>query len=598
MARFFVFILLFALFFSTVFAQLIDSDNDGVSDAQEAIDGTDASNAASNRLEIRVEGDLVVGNTINVSLVHPLLGNIKNADFVFLSGGNRSEMNSGASGTVRFEISSAGMLVIEARKGDFFLSREFYPACSVQAPIMVALLLPITLLSFFAIIVIVVLSFAGFKRLLIATESDYPLKKHAFPISLYVGFSCGLIAFFLYNALGTLLGMIVLFFMILLLLVSIWLLREGGFIKPVREKPLPKKARQAVKSLAFPTLLIAAFLEKIGRKRKQPETEKNQFSEIWELKEGIAESLDRFEDAKKKTAEAKDQVARQEAMTELKNEVFALNNYFKRLLGFKEPKIEPVKAERQKTLAELREEKRIQIMVDDLLDQMAKELNLKELPDVAPPKPREGKKTAKGLTGLLYAIFIGGKKEPSAENANVEINLFDEFGNPLQAENAEFFVEGKKTEPLLVKENTAFFKLKAGEHQVFVRLLGFADNFLELRVEKEKRSFKANLLADLRLTIKDEKGESLRDAFVNIVDDKGKRVEDVLQNIIWRTPTPSNAPDGVVAIPLNPKELRSESIHVKIVRAQYALKEIIIPASRISTQKVLEKTVSLEKLQK
>ncbi|MCX6802443.1 MAG: thrombospondin type 3 repeat-containing protein [Candidatus Diapherotrites archaeon] len=597
MAKFWVLVLLFVLFLPLVLAQVLDSDNDNVSDTQEALDGTDPNNAADNLLEIRVDGALVVGNTIAVSLMHPLLGNVKDVEFVFSFGESSIPMNSGPSGIVSFKITSAGRHLVEAQKGAFSRSYEFYPECSVQTPVITSLSSAIGLLALFIMLVVAVLSFAGFRRLLLATESDYPLKKHATIIPAYVGVSAFLVAFSLYNSFGQLFGMAVLFCFLCLLLFSIWLLRETGIMKPVREKSL-KKAKRAMKSLAFPALLASVFFERIGRKKEKPAAAEGGFAEIMELKEGISESLGRFEDAKKKTAEAKEPMARQEAMDELTNEISSLNHYLKRLLGFKEKKPEPVKTERQKTLADLREEKRTQIMVEDLLDQMAKELDLKELPDFAPVAAGEKKKAAKGITGLLAAIFIGGKKEPSAENANIELSLSDEFGNPLPASGAEFFIGGKKTEPLLARENTAFFRLKEGEHQLFVRVLGFVDNFLEIEALKEKRSFKAGLLADFKLSVTDEKGESLREAFVNIVDENGKRVEDVLQNIIWRTPTPNNAPDGVAAIPLNPKKLTFESLRVKIVRANYSLKEIIIPASRISTQKALEKTVSLEKLQK
>jgi hypothetical protein len=585
------------LFCPLALALVLDSDNDNVSDTQEALDGTSPSDAADNLLEIRVDGALVVGNTIRVSLVHPSLGNVKDVAFVFSFGESRMPMNSGPSGIVSFQIASAGRHLVEAQKGAFSRSYEFYPGCSVQVPVLASLSSPIILLALFVSLVIAVLSFAGFRRLLLATEADYPLKKHATIVPAYVGAAAFLIAFSLYNSLGQLFGMAALFCFLCILLFSIWLLKETGIMKPVREKILPKKAKQAVEGLAFPTLLAAAFFEKFGAKKAKPAAQEGNLAEIMELKEGISESLGRFDDAKKKTAEAKEPMARQEAMDELRNEISSLNHYLKRLLGFKEKRPEPVKTERQKSLTDLREEKRAQIMVEDLLDQMAKEMNLKELPDFAPVDSEKKKKAAKGIAGMLVAIFIGGKKEPSEENANIVLSLFDEFGNPLQALNAEFFIGSKKTEPLIAKENTAFFRLKEGEHQLLVRVFGFVDGFLEIEAAKEKRNLNANLLSGLKLTIQDEKGESLSEAFINIVDENGKRVEDVLQNIIWRTPTPSNAPDGVVSIPLNPKKLTFESLRVKIVRANYSLKEIIIPASRISTQKALQKTVSLEKLQ-
>lgn len=593
------FTLLFLVLFSLgVFAQAIDSDQDNVSDEQELIDGTDPQNPEDNLLDIRIDGSLVVGSTVNLFLVHPSLGRIKNTDFTFFFGESKQSLNSGSSGAVSFTIASAGRHLVKVKKNAFSRSIEFYPECAVLLPAIAEFSSAIDVLALFVSLIIAMLSFAGFKKLLFATEADYPLRKHPTIVPAYVGVSAFVMMVYIYQSLGQMLGMIALFFCLFFLLLVLWIFKVKGLIKPVPEQVLPKKTKRAIKGIAFPTLLFAAIVERLrGRKKEKAAEARGKLREMMELKRDISESIGRFEEAKKRTIEAREKKRKQEAMDELRAEVASFNQYIKRLFGLKKKEVKPVKTEREKSLAELREEKRLKIMVEDLLDQMAREMDMKELPEVEVKEEGAKPKKKNDIVKKIISIFIGEKKQ-AVEKANVEISLFDEFDNPLQASKAEFFVGGKKVKPVYIKGNSAGFWLREGEHQIFVRMLGFVDSFLELEAVKEKRSFKARLVADLKLIITDEKGKHLRDAFVNIVDENGKKVEDSLQNIIWRSPTPSNAPDGIIAIPLNPKDLSFNSLKIKVVRANYSLKEIIIPTNRISTQKVFEKTVSLEEITK
>jgi len=586
--------LLVFLQFSLVHA--LDSDNDNVSDTQEKIDGTDPFDPQSNLLEIRINGPLVVGSQVQVSLVHPSLGRIKNVDFTFFSNRAQQPLNSGSSGVVSFTIATAGRHQIVAKKNAFLSSFEFYPACSVLLPVSVRLSGVIFFLALFVSIIIGMLSYAGFKQLLFATDANYPLRKHSTIVAAYVGASGFVMVFWLYFALGGFFGMLSLFLCLVFLLVVLWAFKSRGLLRE-SEKKLSMKSMLTVKGLGFVPLLFAALAEKVfGKKKPIKAAESTRLNEILELKRGISENIERIEEAKKKSVEAREKWSKQEAMDELRGEISSFNRYLKRMLGLKEKPVQ-AKAKREKSLAELREEKRLRIMAEDLMEQMAREMNMLELPE-GQDEPKKQRKTKHGkIVEKLVRIFIG-KKKLSEAKANVEIRLWDENGNPLSAGNAEFFLAGKKAKPVFVRENTAGFQLKVGEYQFFIRLLGFIDSFLDVEAAKEKRSFKAVFLPDFRVVVTDEHGNELRDAFVNIVDEHGKRVEDVLENIIWKSPVPANASPGSIAIPLNPKKLSFSSFTLKVVKANYSQREVVIPTNRISTQKLFEKKVVLEKIKK
>ncbi len=594
MRRFSIFLVLLLVFLQFYSVHAIDSDNDNVSDTQEKIDGTNPLDPSSNLLEIRVNGPLAVGSRVEFSLLHPALGRIKNTDFTFFSNGTQQTLNSGSSGAVSYLISSAGRHQVVVKKNAFSSSFEFFPACSVLLPVSVRLSGLIFLLALFVSLIIGILSFMGFKQLLLATDPSYPLRKHSRIVAIYVGVSAFIIVFWLYLVLGGFFGMLALFFCLVFLLVVLWAFKAKGFLG--QGEKLSMKSRAAVKGLGFFPLLLAVLAEKITGKKHVKPVENKRLSEMLELKRGISESMERIEQAKKKSIEAREKKSRQEALDELRGEIFSFNKYLKRMLGFKGKPV-PVKAKREKSLAELREEKRLRIMAEDLMDQMAREMNMLELPE-GKAEPKKQKKAGHGkLVEKLVRVFIG-KKEPSEAKANVEIQLLDGNNNPLKADNAEFFLNGKKAKPVFVKGNTAGFQLKEGEYQFFIRLLGFIDSFLDVEAFREKRSFKAVFMPDFRLVVTDEQGNELRDVFVNIIDEHGNRVEDVLENIIWKSPLPANASPGTIAIPLNPKKLSFASFTVKVVKANYSQKEVIIPTNRISTQKLFEKKIVLEKIKK
>ena len=437
-----VLLAVFAVF--SCFAYAADSDNDSVSDEQEAMDGTDPNNAGDNALEIRIEGSQVVGNSLDIYLFHGMLGRIHGVDFSIEYPGARESNNSGSVGTVPFTVKRAGRHVVTVQKGAYSNSAEFFPACVALVPLIGGISWAVDFLALFVSLVVALLAFAGFKKLLAATDADYPLKKYPVVVPAYVGAASFIISVYLYFSLPLLPGLILLFFVLLALIVVLWLFRVTGFLRGVPGKALPTAAKRAVKGLAFPTLLFAALVERFrGKKAEEKSESRGRMREMLVLRRDISESMDRFADAKKRSVAAGGPVRKQEAMNELREEVVSFNQYFKRMLGIKR---KPVVLESmpEKSLSELREEKRTKIMVEDLLAQMAKEMNVLELPEGAKPEPKPVSKSrgGSGMLKKLYGVFVGSQKSDLSKS-NSEIALFDDYGNALEAGKAEFFIAGK-----------------------------------------------------------------------------------------------------------------------------------------------------------
>jgi len=589
--------LIVLLAFFLLFAGLswaADSDNDSVSDDQESIDGTDPGDPNSNLLELRIEGDRIVGSSIELSLVHPALGRIKNVEFSFFYGNNKQSPNSGSTGAVQFIIVNAGRHLVRVKTGAFSREFEFYPACAVAIPVIAEFSWLVDFMGFFVAFVIGALSFAGFRKLLNATDSDYFWRKHPLFVTGYFGLALFVISVYFYQLLGRLTGLIVLLVLLVVLLVVLWLLRSRGLLKPVPDKPLSRKAKRALKGVGFPALIVASLVELFVAKKKVPVTK---VDEMLALREDITDSIGRVNQAKAASFEAKSRSEKQVALKELSREVGAFNSFLMRFGGLKKSGPVAVAITKDKSLEDLRKEKRSKLMVEDLIDQMAKEVNVRELPD-EPEGVKEPVEKKKGsVFGVLKSIFIGDSKYP-IDKVNLDLRLFDSFGNPLPAIKAEFFVSGKKTRPLFSKDNLAAFQLMRGDLQVFVRMLGFIDSIAEVSVSKEKTASEVKLSADFVLNLTDGEGKPLNDAFVNILGNNNMKIEDTFGNAIWKSPFPSNAPAGTIAVPIDPTNLHFDSFKAKVVRAGYVLKEVIVPANRISTQKALEKKVSLEMLAK
>ena len=586
-------LLAFFLLFSG-FVYAVDSDNDSVSDDQELRDKTDPNDPNSNLLELRIEGERVVGNTIELSLVHPALGRIKNVDFSFFYGNNKQSPNSGSTGAVRFYIVNAGRHLVKAEIGAFSREFEFYPVCAVEVPVIAEFSWLVDFMGVFVAFVIGALSFAGFRKLLNATDADYFWRKHPLFITGYFGFALFVISVYAFQLLGRLTGLIALFVLLVVLLLVLWLFKSQGLLKYVPDKPLSSKAKRALKGIGFPALIAASAAELFAAKKITPATK---VDEMMVLREDITDGIDRVNRAKAASFEAKSRNEKQAALRELGREVGSFNSFLTRFGGLKKSEPVVVVTVKDKSLEELRTEKRSKLMIEDLLAQMAREVNVYELPDEIEEVQALAEKKKRSVFGVLKEIFIGESKYPK-DKANFDLLLFDFFGNPLPVKKAVFFVSGKTIKPLFSKGNLAAFQLTQGDHQVFVRLFGFIDSVVEASVSKEKTASEAKLSADFVLKLTDSEGKPLNDAFVNILGSNNVKIEDALGNVIWKSPFPANAPAGTIAVPIDPSNMHFDSFKAKVIHAGYVLKEVIVPANRISTQKALEKKVSLEMLAK
>jgi len=466
--RFCFLVLLAVVLLLPVVVAELDFDNDGVSNTQEAIDGTDLNDASSNLLEIRVDGPLVTGSKVKISLWHPSTGPKKGVEIVVLSGNGQTPMSSGSSGFAEYTIVAAGRHQVQVSFGSFFSTFEFFPVCKSVLPIADEVSFLVLLMALFVSAIIGVLAYTIYRKILLSTEPDYPLRKHSVFVSGCVGVALFVMMVWLHWWLGSLIGMAVLFAFLVLMIFVLWAFKTQGWLKRESEGVRPGFSRTA-KGIGFVPLMFAALLEKLRLRKKRTGTETPKMQEILELKRDISQSAERIEEAKRRSINAKEKKSKQEAMDELRTEISSFNKVFKRMLGLKEKKMSVEKIERQKSLSELREEKRVKIMAEDLMSQMAHEVDMFELPDFDAVEEEKKAETKKGkLKETLIRIFVGKSKKKKKGDANVEIILLDTEKNPLKAEEAEFFISGKKALPVFFSDNRAGFQLKEGEHQLFV----------------------------------------------------------------------------------------------------------------------------------
>ncbi|GEM_PF-2718523 len=577
---------LFALIFLAFFllgahAQMQDSDNDSIPDEQELADGTNPNDAQSNLLQLRVEGLAAVGEKVEISLWHPSLGTIEGVDFSVEAIGYEKEFPS--SSIVEYEVVKSGLHTVRAKKGAFSVHTEFIPVCKTELASFGGFSSQFRLMLYFLSLAIGVLGFTAFRRLLETMGPDYPPAQFPVFFSAYFGFSLSLISLFLSLSLEIIPAMFTDLVLVLLLVASVRFLK--GKEKMGKGKA-GTKTHEFFSILPFPA---ERFFGKVApHKRRAMEMEK--------MKRQISKKVERFRIA----SSAQQPGSRQHALDMAREGVSSLNSYLLSLVGAKKPPEE--EEEVKKTPQQIVEERRIESMIQDIEEQLLKED--KEGGKVAEEGEAAPEKKPKILSRLklpkaprLIGKFIQTEESAKKADYNTVIELQDELGNPLDAKKPEFFVLGKKVKSAGTEKNKAFFKLKPGNHPMFVRLLGFLDLQIELSVSKTPSSFSAKMSHDLVISVTDAEDKPLDDAFINITTGN-KKVVDIHSNFIWKTPAPEGAPQGTAFIPVNPLHLKGKMLSIKAVKANYSKKELLIPSNRVSSAEQLKKTISLERIVK
>ncbi len=575
----------FLVIIVSVTAQETDSDNDGIPDKQELIDGTNPHDASSNKIELVIVGTKAIGETIEIFLQHPALGKIKNVQFTITvkegSEGSIS-MNSSNAGFVEFTISKPGLHEIIAKKGSFSIHSYFIPACKLELAPIAGFSFQLQLMVFFLSIVIAALGFSAFFNLLETIDPEYPLRQYPFFFSAFFGVSLFIISF-LISLRVSIINSLLFDFVLIVLLVLL--------IRYLKGKRKIEDKGTAIEALSFLKLLPDFFDRALGRISKS----KARQLEMEKMKKQISKKVEKF-----KTVSTEEKRFKKQHVLEMASESIAsFNKYLLLLVGSKKPVMQNKAIEPKKSVQEIVKERKIETMISDIFDQLSSE----PLPEQAQAKKKEKPKTEKKAVSKpgFFPSFLARlsllKKTGITAPPNVLIELFDCFGNELKAKEAQFFLEGKKIKPVKIDNNRAFFKLKKGRRRFHVRLLGFVDLPLELNVEGSSINVRAELMHDVRLLIVDSAGNPLDDAFINISSGKKKAV-DVNSEFIWKTPHPTGAPSGTALIALNPLKLPGKMLSIKIVKANYSKKEILIPAKRVSSAEQLKKTIELERIVK
>jgi len=495
------------------------------------------------------------------------------------SSGGSVRAHTGSAGFADYSITKSGLHEISAVHGDFSVKSSFVPSCREEVVSFGGFSLQLQLMVLFLSLVICTLGFTAFFSLLETIDPDYPLRQYPFFFSAFFAAALLIISFLLSLRLPVIASMSFDFVLIALLVLLVRYLKG--------KRKVEDKGR-AIEALSFLKLLPDSFDGIFGRiiphRAREQEMEK--------VKRQISKRVERFRIAgTEKRPEGK-----QHALEMAKDAISSFNSYLLVLTGSKKPE-EPEKAEVKKSPQQIVEERRVETMIADIGDQLSRD-GMAEGQEEKPKEAAKGKVAEKvAFISRLIERIPALKKTGIAAKPNISIELFDELGNALKAKKAEFYLEGKKVRPVKIDGGKASFKLKKGKRKFYVRLLGFVDFPAELDVGEKASSTKAKLPHGVMLSVADAKGNPLDDAFINIVSGKKKAV-DINAEFIWKTPCPKGAPSGTALIPLNPLKLPGKMLSVKIVKANYSKKEILIPSQRVSSAEQLKKAVELEKIVK
>ncbi|MEM4663175.1 MAG: hypothetical protein QXM75_04085 [Candidatus Diapherotrites archaeon] len=561
--------LLLLLISANCFSSL-DSDLDLVPDEQEILDKTNPNDPGDNALTLKIYGEVVLGNTVTMAIEHPTLGKIKDIEFSIKSKTKTVNLNSANSGEVTYTIEEAGPHYISAKKNNFALYQQMVPACGYEQK--EATILPFVVLftanfTNLTIALILFLLFIMIMQAYLINSEDLA--------ALFAGFLAFGVFYVNQSMLLPMLSTERLMVQIYLLVELVVGLFTIHLTKTDAMKRIAEKAAHAKKPSE------GLFKGLISFKKKQA----NELERINMLKKDITIAKRGLSNAILEAKVATDSAEFQEKMEKISEHIERLQRNLQETKLMKENAIRKT----SKTIEDIQAEKELDLMIEDISRILATELNITELPETI--EPVKEKKT-------LFGILATKLKKPSKtelEKANVCISLSDTYGQALNASNAIFFVGNKEIKPIRTVAEKAYFYFSATVVELYVRYLGFIDQYQMIETSDVLEEIQIKMKHSLSLTITDVTGKELRDAFITITDESGKKVEDIYKNSIWKTPSPANASDGTAAIALNPTQIKGNILKINIVRAGFKSKEIIIPASKISTEEQQSKVIMLEK---
>ena len=565
---------------------LIDSDNDLVPDEQEIKDGTDPEDASDNALFLNVSGNIAVGNTVTLSVEHRVLGKIPDIDFIIKTKAKTVNLNSGASGEVSFKIDEAGIHYITAHKKNFSLTTDIIPKCSYRKKPAAAVPFILLLAGHFTNVVVALVFFLLLSIILRAYLTSSSKLANSF---------AGIAAFAVFFANCSFLfpaERLVLHLSLLLELIAglftLWILKVKQVTKrlALRHELAKKRGIKLFKTPAIIFRIALLHLKAFLISKRLAVQSKLKLKRTMSMRKDVHKVKKKLNEAVMSTAKAKSCEEAQKALHTVREQIENLHENLHKALTMKAE----VAQKGEKSIEELRAERELELMIEDISEQLAQELNISELPEEIEPV-HEKKSFIAALLSRLKPKPKGAKHEP-----NICITLSDEYGKALNASKAEFFIGGKRIQPIRTLAERAYFYFTQTVVELYVRYLGFVDSYNMIEPGSALQEIAVRMKPTLVVNVVDESGNPLKDAFVTIVDEKDNKISDVYKNTIWKTPYPNNAEDGTASIPINPAELKSDVLKIRVVRAGYANKEVVIPASRISTEEQLVKIVTLEKI--
>jgi len=567
---------------------LLDSDEDLVPDEQEIKDGTNPDDPNDNALAITITGDVVVGNTVVLSVEHKELGKIPDVDFTIKTKTRTINLNSGAQGEVSFKIEEAGAHYITAQKKRFSMMRYISPICSNDEKNVSMVPFVILLTGHFTNIVVALLAFIVFATLL----RSYLIKSRHIA-NLFSGIGAFAIFFanyqFLFPMLPTerIIVQLSLLGELLGAISALAVLRMKKLTKKILREET-KEAGEKKQGFSVASILqpISMRIRGIFALREAHKDASTKLEKMSALKEEINQTKMKLTGAIAEMQKLEHRGKAQEKMHAISQQIEKLHEGLYKAKAMKAD----VEQKEEKSIEELRAKRELELMIEDISELLAKELQVSELPEASEPAYER-----RSFIEKLKEKFKTKTKE-TASKANVCLSISDWYGKALNASMAEFFIGNKEIKPSRVVAEKAYFYFPQTVVELYVRYLGFVDSYHMIEPDSELKEIQIKMKPNVLINVVDSDGVPLKDAFITIVDEKEEKIEDIYKNTIWKTPFPNNAEDGTAAISINPATLKASVLKIRVVRAGFANKEVVIASSKISTEEQLAKIITLEKI--